>query len=321
LKEIMMKTILFSIGSLLLLMIFGSSALAQNQRSFLSGMGLDTNTCGPTNPCRTFARAISQTNTGGEIVVLTSAGYGPFSISQPVSIIAAPGIYAGISVTSGDGIDINAGTGTVILRGLTVNNQGGFNGFTNGINFTGNGILHVENCVVSGFNFGTALESTGGGALEVKDSIFRGNSNGIFVRGSSSTVVVDHVRLEENTDGLEAEDVPSIVVWNSLISGNETGLYAVSNVGPVQMTIESCLVCYNASGIQVYSGAAATPVVRVSNTTVTDNGIVGDLGFLEGGGLAQGLGTGPSMLLSRGNNTVGSNTVNTSGTIGSYPAK
>jgi hypothetical protein len=236
---------------------------------------------------------MGQTNTGGEIVVLTSAGYGPFSISKPVSIIAAPGVYAGISVFSGDGIDVNAGTGTVILRGLTVNNQGGFDGFTNGIKFTGSGILHVENCVVSGFNFGTALESTGGGALEVKDSIFRGNTNGIFVRGASATVTVDHVRLEENTQGLEADDGPNVTVWDSLASGNETGFYAVSNASAVvQMTIESCLVCYNATGIAVYSGGTATPIVRVSNTTVTDNGVVGDLGYLEGGGLAQGLGTG-----------------------------
>src|SRR5260370_42406683 len=92
---------------------------------FGSGGGRDSNPCSRTGPWRTFGQAISQTNAGGEVVVLDSAGYGVFTISSAVSITAPPGVYAGISVFSGDGIDINAGASDiVILRGLTGNNQG-----------------------------------------------------------------------------------------------------------------------------------------------------------------------------------------------------
>jgi len=75
-------------------------------------------------PCRTFGQAISQTNQGGEVIVLDSAGYGPTTINKAISLIAPPGVYAGISVFTGDGIDIQAGSSdTVIVRGLTVNDQ------------------------------------------------------------------------------------------------------------------------------------------------------------------------------------------------------
>jgi hypothetical protein len=313
LKEIVMKTLVRTFGWFLLLALFGSSAFAQNQRSFVSGAGLDTNSCGPTTPCRTFARAISQTNTGGEIIVLDSAGYGAFSITKSVSIIASPGVYSGISVFSGDGIDVNAGTGAVILRGLTVNNQGSTG---SGINFTGTGILHVESCVASGFNGGEGISSTGGGALEVKDSIFRGNADGISISGVS-TATIDHARLEENGfNGLLVQDGSNVTISNSLASGNGLGFHAFSNVAAVQLNIESCLVCYNATGIEVGNmDPDVTATVRVSNTTVTDNGSVNSYG-LENATFG-----GPSLLLSRGNNTVASNTTDTAGVIGSYSAK
>src|SRR5215469_6005800 len=136
-------------ASFLVLMII-SSASAQVQRTFVSALGSDSNPCSRTSPCRTFAQAIAATNPGGEVVVLDSAGFGPVTITKPVSITAPPGVYAGISVFSGDGIDINAGpTDTVILHGLTINNQGGTG---SGIVFTAGGALHVENCVVNGFS-------------------------------------------------------------------------------------------------------------------------------------------------------------------------
>src|SRR5215467_12306286 len=94
-------TVLFSVLSV-------SSASAQVQRTFVSGGGADSNPCSRTAPCRTFTQALMGTNAGGEVVVLDSAGYGPFTITQAVSIIAPPGVYAGVSVFSGNGITITA---------------------------------------------------------------------------------------------------------------------------------------------------------------------------------------------------------------------
>src|SRR5499427_6040505 len=149
-----------------------ASASAQVQRTFVSGGGSDGNPCSRTAPCRTFTQAISQTASGGEVIVLDSAGYGPFTITQAVSITAPAGLYAGISVFSGDGIDINAGASdTVILRGLTLNNQGSGG---SGIVFITGGTLHVESSVVNGFSSGDGMAFESAGKLEVKDCSFRG---------------------------------------------------------------------------------------------------------------------------------------------------
>src|SRR5215467_2366523 len=98
-------------------------AMALPQRTFVASTGLDTNPCSLGAPCRAFGAAIAQTAPNGEVIVLDSAGYGPATITQPVSIIAPPGIYAGISVTlGGAGMTVNSGSGKVTLRGLTINN-------------------------------------------------------------------------------------------------------------------------------------------------------------------------------------------------------
>src|SRR5215831_8467973 len=174
-QEGRMKALRFVLVAFLFSAFSASHVRAQVQRTFVSGLGNDANPCSRTAPCRTFGAAISQTNAGGEVYVLDSAGYGPFSINKSISIIAPLGVTAGISVFSGDGIDINAGgSDTIILRGLTVNNQGSTG---NGIVFNTGGTLHIESCVVSGFsNYASVgVAFFGAGNLEVKDSIVRGN--------------------------------------------------------------------------------------------------------------------------------------------------
>src|SRR5689334_17771785 len=93
-------------------------AHAASQRTFVASYGIDTAPCSLPQPCRQFARALTQTLAGGEIIVLDSAGYGPVTIAQNVSIVAPAGIYAGISVFSGNGVTIAAPATKVKLRGL-----------------------------------------------------------------------------------------------------------------------------------------------------------------------------------------------------------
>ena len=126
---------------------------AGNQRTFVSANGVDTNPCSLAAPCRTFGIALGQTNAGGEIVVLDSGGYGSTSINKAVSIVVPQGIYAGVSVFAAtDGFVISAGpTDEVVLRGLTINNQGG----NNGIVFNTGAALYVESCTIRGFTGGS----------------------------------------------------------------------------------------------------------------------------------------------------------------------
>jgi hypothetical protein len=221
-----MKTIQPAFVSVLFVAFFASASMAQVQRTFVSGLGSDANLCTRTAPCRTFGQAISQTNAGGEVIVLDSAGYGPVTITKAVSLIAPPGVYAGISVFSGDGIGIQAGSSdTVILRGLTVNNQGSTG---NGIDFTAGGTLHIESCVVSGFTDpnGSAVLFGGSGILEVEDSIVSGSSGGIIVKPASGTALaaIDQVRLERCNVGLDAFEGSKVAIRNSVATANITAL-------------------------------------------------------------------------------------------------
>ena len=78
------------------------------QRTFVASYGVDTSACSLASPCRSFAVAISKTNPTGEVIVLDSAGYGPVTITQSVTITAPPGVYAGITVpASTTGIVVN----------------------------------------------------------------------------------------------------------------------------------------------------------------------------------------------------------------------
>src|SRR5438132_10312026 len=129
--------------------LIATSLFAQTNRSAVSLTGSDTATCTVPDPCRTFDVAISKTNPGGEVIVLSSAGYGPFTVNKSISIISPPAYHAALAPTSGDAITVNVDNAVVVLRGLTLNGSLGGN---NGITFTGqmvassNTKLYVENC-------------------------------------------------------------------------------------------------------------------------------------------------------------------------------
>jgi nitrous oxidase accessory protein NosD len=308
-----MKAINFTLGSFLLLAFLASSGNAQ-QRTFVSGLGSDSNPCNRTSPCRTFGQAISQTNAGGEVIVLDSAGYGPVTINKAISLIAPPGVYAGITApSSADGIFISAGPAdTVILRGLTVNNQGSL---FSGIRQEAGGSLHVENCVVNGFNLGgdsSGITFAGPGKLEVKDSTIRGNRFGIATVGLSggAFAVIEQVRLEENDLGINIGFASKVTVRGCVASGGNTGFYVRSdNSSEAEVNVESCVLANNTFGIQAISTSTGIAAVRLSNSVVTDN--------------ATGLSTSgaPAIIRSRENNTVEGNGFDISGLVVAYTAK
>src|SRR6266550_310055 len=99
-----------------------ASPLFAANRVFVKSTGVDTGTCPITAPCRSFSYGMTQVSAEGEVIALDTAGYGTFTISQSVSVFAAPGATAFIAVAGGaTGISINAGASdSVILRGLAL---------------------------------------------------------------------------------------------------------------------------------------------------------------------------------------------------------
>ncbi len=216
-------------------------AFAAAQRTFVSGQGVDVGTCSIAAPCRSFTAAIVQTIAGGEVIVLDSAGYGPVTITQSVTITAPPGVYAGISVPSspGVGVSVNVPSGKVVLRGLTINSTGG----TVGISFGQGDGLTVERCRISGFGIAGIVQASVG-ALTVRDTVISDSHFGIYLGAGNATL--DGVSIERTVVGV--------------------------NVPSGKVTIRGSTISDGLMGIQVQNGTAALDGVTV--TRMTSAGVV-----------------------------------------------
>lgn len=164
--NLMFKTISAAAGAIIVGLVV-NPAHGLTNRTWVSGKATsDQSGCGPVqNPCRTLQFAHDNTNPGGEIDVLDSAGYGNLTITKAITIVG-DGSIAGVLATAGqNGITINAGASdNVVLRGLTI--EGGGVG-KNGIVLTNAGSLTVDHCAIQGFG---ASQPDGNGILMAPQS-------------------------------------------------------------------------------------------------------------------------------------------------------
>jgi hypothetical protein len=300
-----MKSIRLVLGALIFIGMFTSISLAGTAgRTFVSSLGADTNPCSLAAPCRTFAQAISQTASGGEVVVLNSAGYGPFTISQSVAITAPEGIYAGISQgsDSGDGIDISAGpTDVVTLKGLTIIGPGASASTGNGVFFETGATLHLEGCEVRGFNVDVLV--TVNSQLSIKDTVVKDANFGIALLGNTAGTMsasMDNVTVNNNGNvGIEVQSIATgsviqAAIRESQISGNGFGIVAISPAGTgdgsglrpdidftttAGIDIESCVIANGGTAI----ATEGESVLSLSNCLISHNGAGFDIegGFIE----------------------------------------
>lgn len=280
----------------LALFCFALTAHAQStaQRTFVSTSGNDANTaslCSSANPCRSFGAALGVTSTNGEIVALTSGGYGAVMIDKGVQITAPTGVYAAISALSGDAITVNASGATVVLRGLTLNSLGAA---TNGINVAAVRSLYIEGCIVNGFrNNGILISLTADlSEIYIKDTIVRNNSisgagSGILITTTTGTVKasISGCHLENNLNaGIRASNRSQVTVSNSVASGNAVGFSAFSDEAGVasQLTADQCVASFNnIFGFSAQGNNNGTATIRVARSTATNNS---SYGFAQGTG-------------------------------------
>jgi hypothetical protein len=257
--------------------------LAQNNRSFVATFGSDANNCTPSNECRSFARAIAVTNSGGEIIAVNSGGYGPFSIAKDIIVMAAPGAVAALTVTSGDGIDIG-GVGHVVLRGLDITELDPYGA---GISASGYGNVAIEDCSVAG---GPIVIGYSGGYRPLAiltNTVVRNAGNGGFYAAGENIVLL-RCRAEANgSAGLQVGggSTPADVSAVDFVSvGNNDGVYVTSATptGNGTLNLDHALISRNIfDGVVIDAvGYTGTATVRVTNSTVVDNG---GYGFWNGG--------------------------------------
>ena len=258
--------------------LYSSPAAAQIARVFLSATGNDLNICTDTStPCRSLAEVVNQCPINGEVIVLTSGGFGTATITKSLTINAPAGVVAFnarmITVTI-------AATDKVVIRGLSMN--GTIFGDPSGINFTSGGTLIVENCLLTGFVNGISQGGTGT-RLVVNNSEFRENTqDGILALLSVLTpsfLTVENCRFENNADaGVNVYDWVRAVVRHSVATGNDRGYQLVTNDASVgagtntSLTLDDCVSSHNTSaGILVNANGQATAQVRVTRSSIIGN--------------------------------------------------
>ncbi len=272
--------------------------------------GSDANACDDVNaPCKTLAGAVLKLNPNGDAIVLDSGGYGPVTITQGVTIEAPAGVTAFIHPSSGDAITINAGTGTVTLRGLVLNAGTG-----NGITVNSVGTLNVENCFITGFvHEGIVMLSAG--RLSVKGTDIKACSRGVFLANSAGLVeaTVDHCHLDGNVTGYDpgttSPGSSTTTASYSTANGNSAFGWACGNFssGKDVLNLEFCTGSENGDSGLFGDSTNAQSATRYSNCVFTNNGSYGVRHDASG------------TMESRGNNTIASNvTAPTLGTIGTF---
>lgn len=284
----MKRTVLLSFGVAALgaaSVVFGAPS-----RTFVASYGNDAAPCSLTQPCRGFQAAINAVASGGEVVALDSAGYGAMSIHKSVSVIVPPGIHAGLSPSTGIPIPGYPGQTTVVLidiasadvvvlRGLVIQAQGSLTGGIDWVNTTlpNAGTVHVENTVVNGFlNEGLFAQMTGVDAnLFVKDSTFRGNGTGIWIRvlAGDLHVSMDRVRLDGNVSNGYFGQGRSIGYFRDCeISSNGNGITLRADfVGTPEAWVHGCAIQNNAYGFYLDDATSSNAYAYVADSVLAEN--------------------------------------------------
>jgi len=283
------------LASLLALSASVSPGHAQQARSFVSGLGSDTNApnCIRTAPCRTFQVAHDNTLAAGEITVLDPGSYGGVTITKAISIINDGVGEAGALVSGGsNGITINVGaTDAVSLRGLTIKGIGFGGG--NGIVFNAGGSLTIENCVIrtlSGQSLGTGITfspQNTTSSLFVSNTVVTGNSNiGLLVNVASgiANAILNRVEASSNATNFEffstGTGVINATVDNSVAglakaTVNSAGFFAAAmNSGSTNLMITRSVASLNSVGLLVNAITnTAGAIIRLGSSTVTQNNV------------------------------------------------
>jgi hypothetical protein len=280
----------------------------QTSRTWVSGVGSDSNPCSRTQPCLTFAGAYAKTSAGGEIDVLDPGDFGTLTITNAVTIDGR-GVVAAISYAGSAGITIGAGAGDdVILRNLTLN--GGGSGVA-GIAFNSGASLRMRNVMIMNSapsGSGLIFSPNAASRMIVQDASFINNGGGIYVvpaSGGSATVSLVRARMNGNgAFGLRADSttagagaVNAEVSMSQAANNAADGIVAVGRSASVIVVIKrSALVHNGTNGLEANgpasfvladdstiegNSAAAAPTggggtytyqTNVTNGNMTDNG-------------------------------------------------
>jgi hypothetical protein len=250
-------------------------AYAQATRTWVSGVGDDNNTvngCSRSAPCKTFAGAISQTDTNGEIDCIDAGGFGTLTIMKSITIDCS-GTFGGIIVAGANGITINLTASpdplkSVVLRGISINGAGnaGQAGLK-GVSIQSAAVVTLENMVIMNFaQQGIADTRATPGKLFIKNSVIRNNAGvGIAVAatGGTNMVSIESTHSINNLYGVAVGNGNQIKITRSVFSGNSVA--GIEADGGAQIGVEHSTINFNGTGVQ------ANGTISLDDTEISFN--------------------------------------------------
>jgi hypothetical protein len=267
------------LGATLLAALSAAPAYAASQRTWVSGTGTDSGACPITAPCATFAFAITQTNTGGEVNCLTPgsfAGANGFSILQAITIDCHD-VFASVLDTTAEGnaITIDAPGAIVTLRNVNLDGAGTA---AFGINITAASTVHIEDVTAMNFLSAGINDGRSSGQLLIRNSTFRNDGPaGVQSGGSGTTAVLENVHAVGNVDGVVATGGGNVIVSRSVLSANTgDGVYANSGAS---VLVDNTEISGNGTGI-VAAGVVvlANSDIYFNTTGVSGSGLTASYG-------------------------------------------
>lgn len=243
--------------SVVLLSALVAPARAAALETWVSGVGDDANPCSRTDPCKTFAGAISKTEEGGIIRVLDPGGYGSVNITKSITIDATGplGSVLGSNVNS---VVVNAGpTDRVVLRGLDLTGGQNFNtscgpNQVSGVRVVSAGLVQIENTwinltSVSGVEVAPSVNPAK--VVITGSQIRNGCGPGVRVNptaGVAASVEVIDSTISLNTVGLDARNSGTIRAHGTRLLGNGAATAATTG-GSVDVSDLSNRIAGNAA--------------------------------------------------------------------------
>ena len=261
---------------------FAAPANAQAPRTFVSAAGSDSNPCSFAAPCRHFQNAVNATSAGGEVDALDPAGYGPIVISRAVTIEGQGWSYIA-PPANGNGITINAVSGKVTIRGVSLNGVG-IAGLTTGIQFNSGGSLNVQNSVIENFSgYGILFQPNVSNfsivsKISVSNTAISDNNFGIYIGPTGSGFaqgILDHVHTENNiNDGITVitpSQNLSVTVNESVIANNGgAGITTTANSSATSVLVRNSTINYNGTAL---SANGQDAIIVVTRSMIAENGV------------------------------------------------
>ena len=276
----------FCAGLLLMLCLSTAPAGAQQNRTWVSGVGDNASPdCSRVAPCLTFQSAHNKTNAGGEINCLDSGSFGALTIFKSISIICE-GVVAGILAPSTAAITISAGPNdVVVVRGLDIEGAGAG---LHGVDFGIGAALHLEYCRIRDFTgSGIRFFPSAASELYVTDTTISKNGGvaeggGIVVRaptGATSKVVVNQSNVQNNTTGIKADGISNgggvinmTVRDTSSVGNTQNGIVGTMSAGgaAIVMMLDRVAASHNAAGFGIIADGPST-FIHVGGSSIAGN--------------------------------------------------